>query len=204
MPNSRQIAKRILSTCPIFLGIALAGCAGTELPTHHRYVLPIAPRAITGAPARLDLEVARFSGEGFARGTTIWARISDLEMEPWQTHSWALPVPDLVTMAVIDWARASGRFKNVEAVNGAKRGKGLRLEGVIQAFEEVDETDQWLARVRCRLFLGETGTTKRQLLWSGTIEERVPADSRNPQALVRAFGKALEKVMDQAAAQWPL
>lgn len=197
-------SSSLLAVLALAAACGPSGCARSALPEEHRYFLPVLPRG--GAPFSEEapaLGIGPLRGEGLARGTLIWIRISEFEVEPWKNHQWALPAPEVAGEALVRWARSSGRFR--EAVLGEAAGAGpvWHLDGTLEALEQEEGPDGWAGRVRLRLTLEESGKGRRTLLWRGILDERVPAGARHPAAVVQALGEAVARGLERAAAAWP-
>ena len=186
----------------LFAAGILEACAGIEVPPEHLYVLhlPCQDREGDLDPAGPWFFLDDVRGLDFARGNTIWARVSPIEMEAWRHHKWALPITEVVEAAILEWARSCGRFAG--AGPAGDKSCFWNLLVTVENFEEVDEGDQWFAHVSLRLVFEyrPKGGGERQRVWQGRLTARVPARTRHPEALVLAFGRALEEVLERGIA----
>jgi uncharacterized lipoprotein YmbA len=182
-------------------GLLAWGCGTTETPAEHLYVLHLPGQDRAGGldPAGPWFRLEQLQVQDFARGRTIWARVSPIEVEAWRRHRWALPIGDLAEAAVHAWARSCGRFAGVGPPR-EEAGRCTFHRFTIENFEEVDEGDRWYAYVAVELGarLEQGGKVRR---WRGRLTARVPARARHPRELVLAFGRALEEVLEKGWAR---
>ncbi len=153
-----------------------------------------------GGPVLLVLPV---EGRGLFRGDRLWAKVSEMEVEPWVNHRWALPAPEVVRQALAAWARGTGLFSRVTTAAAFLPGReGLTLSAVLLALEEEDTPKGIWGRVRMELELSGRAAGGRVHSWRGIVEEREPVEEKSAAGVVRALGRALARGMDKALQAW--
>ena len=201
---------KVLALPAVAVGLLLFSCSSTSVPSERLYLLPL-PEPARGpgkkreAPSKKGpfLVILPVKGSGLFRGNLLWARVSDMEVEPWVRHRWALPAPEVVQDALVRWARAAGRFSGVSEDSSAAERGGLLLEGMLEALEEVDAPGRVQARIRLELTLFKKDPLGgRSRAWRGVVEEMEPVGGKSAADVVRALGRAFRRGMDGVLEEW--
>ncbi len=194
-------------------GLFLSSCASTTIPEEHLYLLPL-PGPGAGAPgeggagkgARPFLVVPPVAGTGLFRGDLLWARISDMEVESWVRHRWALPAPEVVRRALLEWGRKSGLFRGVTDDPSFEGEPRIVLRARLLALEEVDRPGGAVGRVELELEArkaGERGSGETKTIsWRGAARGEAPVEGKTAADVVRALGRAFREAMDEVLVEW--
>ncbi len=181
-------------------------CSSTVVEKEKLYVVRIPWRkgAFPGRSGKIPaFIVGGFKGRGFAMGSRLWARVSESTVEPWIRHKWALPIPELVRMAIYQWAKDTGWFEHAGLGIIGLGKKAWILQGTVISFEEVEKEKVWEGHVEVSLELHEMDGKNVRTIWRDTLEESVPARARNPDCVVDALGEALGRILSRASSSWP-
>ncbi len=170
-----------------WLGIAilccLAGCASA--PEVHYYTLDMgASGKIHDGPA---IEIGIFRPSDALSRPELMIHTSPTEIEYYQADQWAANLADLVEEKLA-----------VELESSAWSAEAVRLDGDILAFEQIDTPGGADAHIKLEIRVRETNTSRTsQPLLRKIYEERIPARTNKPGAVVIALSRALEEIAVQ-------
>lgn len=186
-------------------GWALAGLAGGMLllaacatAPEERYfrVDPPLPAPTAEAPLSVTLGVARVAAPEPYRQERIIYRTSPHELQLYGSYRWESSPVDMVGQALLDRLRRSGLFRRVVVW---RRGEAdVRLEVRLRRFEEVDEADAWYGVVELDY---EVVDGDGKSLLHGVSDQRVRAESRSVEGVVRALSRGLSASLDEVTAK---
>ncbi len=173
--------------------VSALGCAST--PRTHFYTLHVAlrngPASSSNGPV---LVVEPFSAEPLAADTRLVYRTSPYTVDFYTYHQWAVDPAEQVTHALVEVLRGSGRFSAVYVAPAATAGD-LRLRGRVIELCEIDEGNQWYGQVTLDLTLLRNGAG--EIVWHKRFSQRIPAASRNPEAVVKALSEGVKKIAEE-------
>ena len=190
--------------------LLLSSCASTSVPKEHLYLLPL-PAREGAEPERKGagpaLVVPPVAGEGLFRGNLLWARVSEMEVESWVRHRWALPAPEVVRRALLEWGRRTGAFSLVTGDPALVVGKPrIYLYARLLALEEVDRPEGAVGRVELELRVQKEEWApsgwKSAASWRGRARGEAPVEGQSAAAVVRALGRAFQQAMDRVLREW--
>src|ERR1700757_477838 len=116
---------------------ALSGCGRVRSPAYYTLNLPAPPDPPAAENVRTSIAVREFQSPGYLRQGPIVYRRTPEEIGFYEYHRWAADPRMLVTSAVVDHLRASGRFSAVSLYNGRLDNEYV-LTGRLEKLEEVD------------------------------------------------------------------
>jgi ABC-type uncharacterized transport system auxiliary subunit len=179
--------------------VALVGCGAfvRKPPAKQRFVLT--PGAPAAAGATLDpssvLRVDPVRSAPLLVNRGFLYRVSDARVLSDFYHELAAPPGTLVRDALIDWLRASGRFGTV--VRSSKAQPRWILEADLERLEADVRDPAAMAAdlaLEVRLLDAQAGPSVR---FEKTFAAREPLASREPQALVDAWSRALAQLLGE-------
>lgn len=178
----------------MFAFVSLAACGG-KLPETRFYQLA----TLTPAPAVADstglvLAIQPFEAAQAYDDERIVYRQTPYRLDYYNYHRWSTSPGTLVSDFLERSFESSGRFRGVtrEAPSAP-----VTLSGRLIALEEVDKTkSQWVGRVVIELTLTETASG--DVLWTEQFEELEPLATQNPDGLVQALSRAMNRIAQRA------
>ena len=186
----RNVVLKIVA----LLGLGLlTACAGT--PKTHFYTLHMAGQpAKPASPDAPVLVVEPLTAEPLAADLHLVYRTSPYTVDFYAYHQWAVDPAEQVTHTLAEALRATGAFSQVYVAPAPVTGD-LRLRGRLIELCEVDEGNQWYGQVTLdlTLFRSQTG----EVVWHKRFTQRVLADSRNPEAVVKALSEGVGRVASE-------
>lgn len=175
------------------LGAALSAVACGSNPSVKYYQLAL-PDGDPRAHGQGILAVEELVADAAFEDQRMVYRQSPYSLNYYYYHRWSAPpgimVSDFLRLAY----KQSGRFRDV--MSGYTPGATTVLSGRVMALEEVDvNKKKWLARVRIALHLRDADSG--QLLWSTTVSEEEPVESRTPEGVAQALTAAMRRIVDR-------
>jgi ABC-type uncharacterized transport system auxiliary subunit len=116
-------------------------------------------------------------------------RESPYRFDYYHYHRWSSPPGLLVADLIRQIYQATGAY---EAVVGYSSTADVVLNGRVVAFEEVDHTETWSARVILDLQLRDAMTGR--MLWNERVEQVTTLKDRTPSGLAAAMSRAMTKI----------
>jgi ABC-type uncharacterized transport system auxiliary subunit len=174
---------------------ALAACGGAP-PV--RYYQLAAPESAEASGGDVVLAVEQLTADAAFEDQRMVYRTSPYRVDYYYYHRWSAP-PSLLVTDYLRMAYArTGRFRAV--VSGYTPEATAVLTGRVLALEEVDGDQSdgpWRGRVRLELALrdGRSG----ELLWSRTLSEEEPVESRSPEGVAQALTRAVARIVESTA-----
>jgi uncharacterized lipoprotein YmbA len=199
-PRQRWAVSRIRRPGWALAGLAggmllLAACVSAPEVRYFR-VDPALPAPTTEAPLSVTLGVARVAAAEPYRQERIIYRTSPYEVQLYGGERWESSPADMVGQALLDRLRRSGLFRRVVVW---RRGEAdARLEVRLRRFEEVDESDGWYGVVELEY---EVIDGDGKSLFRGVSDQRLRAESRSVDGVVRALSRGLSTSLDEVTAQ---
>src|SRR4029077_16639150 len=130
--------KLIASSFGVMALIALAGCGGAvKYPNYYALHIPPPPDPPAQEGVRVSLAVREFRSPAYLHQGAIVYKPSPKQIGFYNYHRWAADPREVVTNAVTDRLRASGKFTQVKPYDG-RSDVDYVLSGRIERLEEVD------------------------------------------------------------------
>ena len=188
-----RLSCLVLALC----AVALAGCA-QNVSAREQYVLQVT-RNLQPLEARIGatLEVRRLTIDAAFAAKSLVYRLREFEYEADYYREFLVPPAVLITEQTREWLSASGLFAEV-VPPGSRIHPTYTLEGNVTALYGDFRTESASAAVlEIRYFLLKNGDPKETILFAETYRVREPLPAKSPEALVRAFNKALAGTLDR-------
>jgi len=161
------------------------GCSLFRATPHIRYYT----LTLTGAPpTHLEAPVVVggfLADEPYATARMAY-RSSPYRLDYYTYHRWAADPRNLLHATVRDYFERGG----------ASDGLPFELEGNLRRFEEVDDAAGWQGALTLDVKVAHGGA----IVLQRTYRESEPAEARNPEAVAAALSRALQRILDQVAA----
>lgn len=199
-PRRRWVVSRILRPARSLVGLAggmllLASCATAPEVRYFR-VDPALPAPAVETPLPVTLGVARVAAPEPYRQERIIYRTSPYEVQFYGADRWESSPADMVGNVLLDRLRRSGLFRRVVPWRYGEADD--RLEVRLRRFEEVDEVDGWYGVVELEY---EVVDGDGKGLLHGVSDQRVRAESRSVDGVVRALSQGLAVSLDEVTAK---
>lgn len=185
---------KIATSALILFALGLAGCArGKYIATEFFLINPevnVTPVASEGVSLAVrDIDYARFYKQ------PIVYRDDDYSVGQYTHYLWSEIPADLVSRALVDATKATGRFKDVgRAVDMSL--PDYIMKGNLRQFELIRFTIPWEAH--CVLELEVRNVRTGEAIWQGLLEARQPLKENDVTALPEAMSLAVADIVSQA------
>ena len=186
--------KKVLNALALILtiGVALTGCGGKlRYPNYYTLNLPAPPDPPAQQSVRSSIAVREFQSPGYLRQGPIVYRTTPQQIGFYEYHRWAADPRTLVTSAVIDHLRASGRYSMVSLYNGHPDNDYI-FSGRLEKLEEVDFESG--VKVEVAMSAQITSAKTGAAVWSNAVSETGPVSERKVPGIV----SQMNRTMDQA------
>lgn len=195
--KTRLTAALIALTLAAFL----TGCGKVKAPTYYTLNLPPAPDPPIPAGTRATVAVREFRSPGYLRQGAIVYRASPEEVAFYDYRRWAVDPRELVTNAIVDRLRASGRFAEVKVYDGHSDVDFI-LTGRLEKLEEVD----YEGGVKAEVALAAQMTDLRsgKTIWANDASETAAVDKRTVPAVVAEMSHAMNGAIGKLLASIPV
>jgi ABC-type uncharacterized transport system auxiliary subunit len=186
----------MMSPCKRLLLIAVLGalwaCAPRMPDTIYYRLVP--PHVVEPTDDGVVMMVDELRVDAAYDDERIAYRTSPYRLEYYEYHRWSAP-PGLLVSDFLRSAYANtGEFGRV--VREPDPDASVVLSGRVIAIEEVDRTaEHWIGHIELELELRDADT--QRVVWSKRVREREPLHERSPEALARATGLALRRVVQR-------
>ena len=182
----------------VLAAAVLAGCGGVRYPT--TYLLNVPPpvtQPATRETALGSVGVREFRCPEYVCEGRIVYRPSAEEVGFYEYHRWAVSPRQAVTQFVADSLRAQSLFKSV-AVHERGTAVAYVLSGSIDRLEELDQGRD--VQAFCRISAQLTDARTGSVVWTHTVSETVPVQTRNVAGVVSSMSEAIRIAVDQLVA----
>lgn len=177
--------KKIITA---LLVVHVLGCGGP--PATRYYVLHLNSKP--SAPAsQISVGISEFNIEPVFANYKIAYRESPYQIQFYHYHQWAADPARIVQDGIMDFLTQSGKFKRVVRLP-SRENVDIAVGGHIHKLEEWDESDRWYGIVEMEFEL--TDRRSDQPIWKGSMSRKIPADNKDPLAVVRALSRATEEI----------
>lgn len=194
--------KRILPTIVVMLMLfpCLLGCGRVRYPAYYTLNLPAPPDPPAPENIRTSIAVREFQSPGYLRQGPIVYRSTPEEIGFYEYHRWAADPRTVLTAAVMDHLRASGRYSMVSTYNGRPDNDYI-FSGKLQKLEEVDS--QGVVKVEVAISAQITNTRTGVMVWSNAVSQAAPVSKRTVPGIVSQMNEAVEMALTKLLSTIP-
>lgn len=174
----------------------LPGCGAVKYP--HYYTLDVPPPPDPPAQGNLHatLAVREFRSPEYLHQGTIVYKTSPEQIGFYNYQRWAADPRELVTTAVADRLRASGKFTQVKSYDG-RPDIDYVLSGRLEKLEEIDYDGA--VKVEVEVSAQMVQLTTGATVWTNSVDEVGTVDKRDVPTVVsamnRTMGEAIGKLL---------
>jgi len=187
--------KLIASSFAVMALIALAGCGGAvKYPNYYALHIPPPPDPPAQEGVRASLAVREFRSPAYLHQGAIVYKISPEQIGFYNYHRWAADPREVVTNAVTDRLRASGKFTQVKPYDG-RSDVDYVLSGRIERLEEVDYEGG--VKVEVAISAQMTNLTTGATVWTNTVDEIGTVGQRDVPAVVSEMNRTMERAIEK-------
>jgi ABC-type uncharacterized transport system auxiliary subunit len=178
----------------------LLGCGRVRYPAYYTLNLPAPPDPPAPENIRTSIAVREFQSPGYLRQGPIVYRSTPEEIGFYEYHRWAADPRTVLTAAVMDHLRASGRYSMVSTYNGRPDNDYI-FSGKLQKLEEVDS--QGVVKVEVAISAQITNTRTGAMVWSNAVSEVAPVSKRTVPGIVSQMNEAVEMALTKLLSTIP-
>lgn len=175
--------------------LVMPACATGHYEPPVRYTLDPVPQVQQFEDSGLALAVRPLDVAEPFRKKVVY-RDEGLKLGEYRGHEWAEPPGDLVSRALMDALRQTGRFEDVGLAIDLAR-PDLILTGDLRKFY-IDRRDQSWTAV-CEVALALRTGLDRDAVWEGVLSAEAPLASNTPTVVAPAMNAAVSEFAAQAA-----
>jgi uncharacterized lipoprotein YmbA len=187
--------KLIASSFAVMALIALAGCGGAvKYPNYYALHIPPPPDPPAQEGVRASLAVREFRSPAYLHQGAIVYKTSPEQIGFYNYHRWAADPREVVTNAVTDRLRASGKFTQVKTYDG-RPDVDYVLSGRIERLEEVDYEGG--VKVEVAISAQMTNLTTGAGVWTNTVDEIGTVGQRDVPAVVSEMNRTMERAIEK-------
>jgi uncharacterized lipoprotein YmbA len=187
--------KLIASSFAVMALIALAGCGGAvKYPNYYALHIPPPPDPPAQEGVRASLAVREFRSPAYLHQGAIVYKTSPEQIGFYNYHRWAADPREVVTNAVTDRLRASGKFTQVKPYDG-RSDVDYVLSGRIERLEEVDYEGG--VKVEVAISAQMTNLTTGAAVWANTVDEIGTVGQRDVPAVVSEMNRTMERAIEK-------
>jgi uncharacterized lipoprotein YmbA len=175
--------------------ITLAGCGGAvKYPTYYTLHVPPPPDPPMQEGVRASLAVREFRSPAYLHQGAIVYKTSPEQIGFYNYHRWAADPREVVTNAVTDRLRASGKFTQVRPYDG-RSDVDYILSGRIEKLEEFDYDGG--VKVEVAITAQMTNLATGSALWTNTVDEVGTVGQRDVAAIVSEMNRTMERAIEK-------
>lgn len=195
--------KKITTALAITLTLlpGLLGCGRVRYPAYYTLNLPAPPDPPAPDSVRTSIAVREFQAPSYLRQGPIVYRSRPEQIGFYEYHRWATDPRTLVSSAVVDQLRASGRFAMVSMYNGRPDHDYL-FSGKLEKLEEVD--DQTGVKVEVAISAQITRAKTGATVWSNAVSEVAMVSQRTVPGVVCQMNRSMEVAINRLLATVPV
>ena len=179
---------------------ALAGCGHVKYPAYYTLNLPPPPDPPAPENVRTSVAVREFQAPGYLRQGPIVYRSTPEEIGFYEYHRWAADPRSLVTGAVLDHLRASGKFSLVSRYDG-RPDIDYVFSGKLEKLEELDYEGG--VKVEVALSAQITRLSTGTAVWSNAVSKVGTVSHRNVPGVVAEMNRTMEVAIDELLSTVP-
>lgn len=190
----------VLIVLTVAASIIVTGCSGVRYPKYYALELPAPPDPPTAPEKRASIAVREFKSPQYLRQGPLVYRNSPEEIGFYYYQRWATDPREVVTDAIIDRLRASGKFAEVEVYDG-RSNTDYVLSGRLERLEEVDHAGGINAEVALSAQMTDvhTGAT----VWANNSSETASVSQHNMQAVVGEMSHSMDVAIEKLLSSLP-
>src|SRR5215469_15994705 len=194
--------KKFATALTLTLAIlpVLAGCGRTRFPAYYTLSLPPAPDPAAEESVQASIAVREFQSPGYLRQGPLVYRPSPEEIGFYEYHRWAADPRALVTSAVADHLRASGRFSMVSMYTG-RPDIDYIFSGKLEKLEEVDYEGG--VKVEVAMSAQITSAATGATVWSDAVSEVGTVSRRTVPGVVSQMNQTVEQAINKLLSTVP-
>ena len=179
------------------LALVLAGCGHPPVLVH-QYLLDYPSPALKGTPLNAGLKVDRFQVAQAYNTTSMVYQPGAFEREAYKYHRWRVNPGYLVTDYLARDLRQSGLFQAVFTYESSEKPR-FALEGGVEDFQELDDSDGWKASLALIVTLLDTTQEEvpQKVVFQKSYRVTEPMVERTPKGLAESMSRALERASAQ-------
>ena len=182
------------------VSMSFCGCAKVKYPNYYTLNLPPAPDPPAEQGPRVSIAVREFRSPGYLKQGAIVYRPTPEQIGFYNYHRWATDPRGVVTQAITDHLRASGRYALVKPYDGHSNVDYV-LSGRLEQLEEVDyaggvQVDVAISAQLASLTTGET-------VWTNEVHEIGKVERRDVSAVVSQMSHTMDAAIDKLVSQMP-
>lgn len=194
-------APKVLVAFLIVMATTLCGCLGSSrVPVHRYYRLPVAEKPSPSGPALpVVLRVEEFDVRPAYDHMRLVYRLSPYEMRHYGFRQWVAKPGRLVSDALRDFLRFSGRFRSV--TDQPRPMAQYTVSGMIEAIEEVDgpKGKRWYAHLAMTVRLKRS--SDGEVVWERRFDKMARVRRRHPVHIVAGLTRILREAAESSMKQ---
>ncbi|MGA7821597.1 MAG: ABC-type transport auxiliary lipoprotein family protein [Candidatus Sulfotelmatobacter sp.] len=179
---------------------ALSGCGRVRYPAYYTLNLPAPPDPPAAENVRTSIAVREFQAPNYLRQGPIVYRRTPEEIGFYEYHRWAADPRTLLTSAVVDHLRASGRYSMVTMYDGRPNNDYV-FSGKLEKLEEVDYTEG--VKVEVAISAQITRVATGATVWSNAVSETRPVPQRNVGGVVSEMNRTVDVAINKLLSTVP-
>ena len=184
----------------VTLSAALSGCGRMRYPAYYTLNLPAPPDPPAAENVRTSIAVREFQSPSYLRQGPIVYRSTPEQIGFYEYHRWAADPRMLVTSAVVDHLRASGRFSAVSMYNG-RPDINYVFSGRLEKLEEVDYEPG--VKVEVAISAQITRVATGATVWSNAVSETGQVSQRNVSGVVSEMNRSVDLAISKLLSTVP-
>jgi ABC-type uncharacterized transport system auxiliary subunit len=179
----------------VLTSVFLTGCMGKiKYPTY--YTLNLAPSV--DPPAKVDapvsIAVREFRAPAYLREGPIVYLTSPEEMGFYEYHRWAVDPRQTITGAIVEYLRASGKFKLVKIYDG-RNDVDYILSGQLEKLNEVDYEGG--VQVEVAVSAQVTDQHSGNTVWANSTADKAKVEERKMSSIVAQMNNVTDRSIEE-------
>ena len=178
----------------------LSGCGRVRYPAYYTLNLPMPPDPPAAENVRTSIAVREFQSPSYLRQGPIVYRTTPEEVGFYEYHRWAADPRTVLTSAIVDHLRASGRYSTVCMYDG-RPSNDYVFSGKLEKLEELDYDSGVKVEVAisAQITKAATGAT----VWSNAVSETRPVSQRNVRGVVSEMNRTVDLAVNKLLSTVP-
>lgn len=179
---------------------ALAGCGHVRYPAYYTLNLPPPPDPPAPESVRTSIAVREFQAPAYLRQGPIVYRSTPEEIGFYEYHRWAADPRQLVTGAILDHLRSSGKFSLVSRYDG-RPDIDYVFSGKLEKLEELDYEGG--VKVEVALTGQITRLSTGTAVWNNAVSKVGTVSHRSVSGVVDQMNRTMELAIDELLSTVP-
>jgi ABC-type uncharacterized transport system auxiliary subunit len=186
---------RIVLLTGVMTSVFLTGCMGkVKYPAYYRLNLPPPVDPPMRGDALPSIAVRELRAPAYLREGPIVYLTSPEEIGFYEYHRWAVDPRQTITGAIVEYLRASGKFKLVKIYDG-RDDVDYVLSGRLEKLNEVDYEGG--AQVEVALSAQVTDLQRGNTVWANSTAEKGRVEGRNVSSVVAQMSKLTDRSIEE-------